>query len=399
MISPRIKQIIKSIALIQLVLFIFLLSCSPDKRDIDDHRATNKLIHLLNLNLVDSDNVFGKSLNYIKDDTIYGYKYNFNHADSTFFFYKKLDFNQEYYVVYPSKCITKGIERPDILKSPVLHLTYFKNHTFYFRSSGMDYLELFSANGEIKPLLFGSRNMMWVLNKVMFYKDYLIVKSMNGVFIYNEKFDSLVWHHKYLHKPNYMGKQKIVGDEFIFTEHPYKKGEKSMIYCLNLKTLKLMWKKEINEEITGGGELDLVSNDSNLIAIPTHTKIFILETNSGKSVHEIKIEDKKKAGWTDSFFYHDLYYYLPIYNLDDKDRGIDKDTTYSFDLKNHTIKWKENCRLYYLKHSNKFITLSQNTAAVRNLPQNSIIDTIMINGNIALKNEGNYFTLKNKIYK
>ncbi|MEX8548266.1 MAG: hypothetical protein V5804_11750 [Mucilaginibacter sp.] len=251
-----------------------------------------KALHLVYIN---RDEKYNNPFFNIYNDTIVGFE---SHAYINNKYY-------EYFFAHSLKNPEFKIETDnDSLKYPsISHIDNYKNGNFYFCRFGRGTMQSLDSTGKLTEYFRKYDHDISYANKLMFYKDKVVIAGMYGVYVFDMKSEKLLWKYIYVDDPN-DGMSTVINDKLVFTEtatDTIKKSTNTNIVCVDLNKFKVKWLKTLNHSATYTYDQQYsphhhLYNDSSEVVIPQIDTCYTLNLNSGKV--------KGKLRWKGYFRYN-----------------------------------------------------------------------------------------------
>lgn len=336
-INMKIFKIINTVIVSILVIFLLfvIIICVGNWRDnmrykrnetVIDRKCQQELINFFQLQPICTDWDYYTRLKGIYNDTLVLCTSCFNGKTST---------NRGYYLFQSLKNpkFKKYIDAKSwfVSCSPI---DYYKDGYLYGGAFGQSYMERIGIDGSYKKYFTKYNDTLFYANQTFFYEDLTVVVSMNGIFVFDREKEKLLWEHRYLHDNTELAVQLQLNKNFIFVERvfPALKNRLSNLFftCLDLKTLKVKWKKKYsynsmfwNEEYRNS----IPTNNKNEIMISTENGIDVLNATNGNIVWNYKFNKPKSLSLRSYIDSTNVYY-------------IENDTLNCFNFNQDRLNWK-----------------------------------------------------------
>lgn len=368
---------------------LLLMSCKQYPTLEERRTFESSMAKALHLKFTNKDENYNNPYFNIFNDTIVGFKSHtyINNKYYEYFFAQNIK-NPKYKIETDN----------DSLKYPsISSIDDYKNGSFYFCRFGRGTMQSLDSTGKLTEYFRKYDHLISNANKVMFYKDKVVVAGMYGVYIFDIKSEKLLWKYVYVDDPN-DGMNAVINEKLVFTEtvsDTITKSVNTNIVCVDLDKLKVKWLRRLNHSATYTYDQDYLPhhhlyNDNSEVIIPQIDTCYMLNLNTGKI--------KGKLSWKGYFRYE------PRFNVENHKIYLDNQyTLLCADLISGKKIWKVKNAGYWGLYKNHviactpglkfYLIINKDTGQIESKipkPESNVMDVDFVGNYILINRESLY---------
>lgn len=270
-----------------------------------------QMVGALNLQYVNSDTLYRGAWTKIFNDTIVGYQPN-EDVDSCFYFIQSLK-TLKYKVRIHVKKLIAPCSRCATCATCITNIDCFRNGCLYSGRFGNPTMLRICSDGTITHFFGKYRNIIFYADKIILYKNKVVITRMNGIDIFDMLSEKLLW--KYTYDLN-QGSSAIIGNKLVFTFRNEKEENhvKSFVHCVDLDKLTTVWKTQLTQVDAGyaykiNGPWNEILNNGKELLIPTISGLSIISLDDGSTKFQFNYnKDKSENNYSYAIESDRLYF-------------------------------------------------------------------------------------------
>lgn len=277
----------KKYLLLGIYSIVLLISCKQYPTIKERQAFESSIEKALHLKFINRDEEYNNPYFNIFNDTIVGLNL---HAP------EKSKYSEYYFAQSIKNPKYKFETDNDSLRFPsISNIDNYKNGNFYFCRFGRGTMQSLDSTGKLTEYFRKYDHDISYANKVMFYKDKVVIAGMYGVYVFDFKSEKLLWKYIYIDDPN-DGMSAVINNKLIFTEtatDTIKRRVNTNIVCVDLDRLKVKWLRTLNHSSTYTFDQQYLPhhhlyNDNSEVIIPQIDTCYTLNLNTGKIIGKLR---------------------------------------------------------------------------------------------------------------